>query len=229
MSDELTYSSILIELDCLFDTRLCTLASMGDDILNKAFNDNYFTRLIDRFVGIDNDLYSTSYDKRDKSILKYAYITPLSDLIKEFSVRAHKQIISSPFHSKPKIIVNTYPYILTDEEADNIIQGLITLTEGIADIELINNTYEDLTPAYIKQLDIVVMYRYDIWLETHSKNKLLTKTTCPDVELLAPGIFFKQVTDKNIKPLESFKAMEELTAPFISLKLLPIKEFCVKL
>jgi hypothetical protein len=229
MNNKLEYSTILVELDCLFDTRLCTLVSMGEDTLNKSFNDKYHTRLIDRFNGIDNELYSNNYSNRNKDILKHAYITPIGDLLKEHSLRTHKLILTTPFHNKAKVIINIYPYVLDEEEINSLIQGVITITDGLSDVEVVNKSYEDLTPSYVKKLDMIILYNYDIWLETNSINKALTKVTCPDVELLGPAIFFKQIEDKTIKPYDCFKAMEEITAPFISLKLLPIKEFCVKL
>ena len=223
---ELTESSLMIELDCLLDTRIGVIASMGGDELKTIIATDYHNRAMDIFPGIDNDKFQEMYANRDKTILKNSMITPMGDMLKDFVHKTINLIHTSPFHMKPKIIINLYPYQLNEDEIVNIIVSVRAKTLGLADVTAVNLSYEQLTPSYVKNnVSILVLYEYYKWLEAQSLNEAFKKVTCPEVALLGPAIFFK-IPDKQLKQDDNpFKAMEELAAPFISLGLIPIKNF----
>lgn len=228
MSDNnIENSTVLIELDALFDTRISVLAKMGDDTLAAAIKENYHNRLIDFFKDIDNDLFRQLYDHRDKAILKDTIVTPMIVMLKEYCEKTLEQLISSPFHYKPKIMLNIFPYELLDEEIEVLIIAIANMTNKLADIQVVNMSYEDMTPMFFKEhISLVIMYEYYKWLEIHSEKGNFSKRACPEVTMFAPAIYFKSPDKKQIKPdTNPFKAMETLAAPFIGLKLLPIESF----
>jgi len=226
MTDRLEYSTIFTELDALLDTRIASLDKMGTDVLINVIGKNYHNRLADYFTDIDNDKFKEIYDNRDKEILKNAILTPISFLILDYAKKTINQISSTPFHYKPKLIVNIYPYDLTDDEITNLIKVLIHTTESLIDISIVKMPYEEITPMYVKRdISLLILYNYTEWLELHSANKAFNKTTCPEVTLLGPGIIFKKGSYKNETNLDPFAAIETLVAPLIGLKLLTIDLF----
>jgi hypothetical protein len=226
MTDRIDHSSIFIELDALLDTRISVLASMGDDVLKAALLSGYHDRDIDRFLTIDNELFSKLYADRDKTILKDSIVTPMSVLLKEFAEETLDMVSNSPHHYKPKVILNIYPYDLNEEDVNELISTIVQLTYKLCDVEAVNMPYEMITPMYVKStLSVMVLYEYYKWLEVHSLNSLLKKTTCPEVTLLGPRIYFKPKDHHVNTTIDPFEAMELLAAPLIGLKLIPIENY----
>ena len=227
MSEERQFSSLMISLDELLDTRLAALASMGPETMKKVFgiNHQYFERLIDLFPGIDNEQFLKIYSNRDKSLLTLTGVTRLKGLLEEFAEKTSQQVLSTPFHYHPKIILNIYPYILDEGEIKVLIQTLRSITKELADIEIVNMSYQQITPQYVKkELSILVMYEYHKWLDYFSANKFFERVTCPEVTMFGPAIYFKKPQQILEDP---FMDMQALAKPFIDLKLLPIENFCI--
>lgn len=226
MSNELNNSTVLIELDALLDTRLATVASFGDSALDALFQSDYHNRLMDSFPGVDKAAYDLAYSKRDKTILKNAIITPIAEMIKEFTFNTLKQLLNSPFHYQPKILVNIHPYKLTDSEISILMSSLIAITNKKADIQVIDVAYKDITPSYVKNhISIMVLYEYYKWLEIHSLNEKFKKVTCPEVTLIGPALIFTDQASQITDIKESFEAVQTLAAPLIGLRLVPVENF----
>lgn len=221
---EIKNSALFIELDALLDTRIGALLKLGFDTVEKVLQENYIERLSDNFKNIDLKLFRQYYKERDKTILKNSVVTPMSIIINDFVKKTSKQNLTSPTVFKPKVILNIYPYELKKEEIQNLLYVLVNITDKLADIEIVNMAYEEISPSYLSlETSILILYEYHIWLETQTKIGNFKTKACPEISLLGPAIYFteeKIITDKN-----PFIAIEELTAPFIKLKLLPIKYF----
>lgn len=235
MSDA-SFSTFLVDLDCLVDTRFSVLSSYGDDAFQKAFDEKYYTREIDDFVGIDFNDFKTRYENRDKTVLKNAAGTPAVFMLADFCKSTLDLIGTSPFHLIPKILINTYPYKINEEEKTILLNSFIHLTNEKAMVELVHLSKEEITPSFVKrEISIMMMYDYYKWLEIHSANENFKKITCPSVTLLGPAIYFKglpnvqeQQAIKEAK-VSAFRAMEITAAPLINLKLLPIDLFSISL
>jgi len=222
---ELEFSTMLVELDCLLDTRLSLLSELEDDKLRKVL-EMYHKRDIDQFPYYSFNRFKENYDKRNKTILNNALITPVMFLIIEFVKKTLLQIVNSPFHFRPKIIINIHPYDLTEEEINDIIKLIVIKTDKECDVEVINKSIDRITIGYVKEnISIMVMYRYYEWLEYHSKNKAFEKLTCPDINLFGPAIYFQPKQPRSDIKEDPFTSMEELAKPLIGLKLFPIEYF----
>jgi hypothetical protein len=223
-------SRLFVELDALLDTRLGTLMIMGDKEVEAAFKHGYYDRFSDYFEGVDYEAFKDIYKNRDKRILKSSLMTPIGRLIKDFVLTTLHNVNNTPFHLKPVVLVNLYPYNLTDNEANNIIQGLVSLTLGLCDIETVSLSPAQLTPLYLKSnLAIVIMYEYDTWLEEHAKTEAWKKHTAPDVTVLAPNISMTKLKSLPHDFNDHLDAMQEVAAPFVNLKLIAIENFCLSL
>lgn len=250
--DELQTSTLYVELDTLFDTRLATLYSFGETRFKMAFTERYYTRISDDFPGITREEFNAVYAKRSKETIRNAVtlaqtfashkshmrrtdaMTPVIQLIIEFVLATTHQIQSSPFHYKPKIVLNTYPYEFTDEEAMGFIMALRALTGEKADIEVITRSMEEVTPRYLKQdVALAVMYDYISWLEYHAAHGF-QQLTCPEVTLTAPKLIVNAAewpqlvsAAKDANLVTIFQGIEMQASPMIGLRLHPVETFCL--
>lgn len=214
-------SRILLEIDSIFDMRLATLAVMGKDKVMSALKGNYFERASDVFNGVDYDEFKTAYAKRDKSYLRFASQTPVIKLAHDFALTTLENVNNSPFHFDPVIMINIYPYVLSEPEIEIIVKSLAQVTNGIADIEAVNMRYEEITPLYLKlNLSMMVIYEFDKWLETHSVTGAWLKHTAPDVSVLAPRISMIKTGRDFTADNAAFDTLIETVRPFVDLKLL---------
>jgi len=217
--NEITTSGFLIELDCLLDTRLATIDLIDDTKTIEIVKDGYIHRDKDVFKGIDTDVFNARYKDRDLHTLRNAITTPMVKILNEFAVKTLKTSISSPHHNKPKIILNIHPYQLDDDTRVLFIDMLRFITDNLADIEIIDYTYKQLTPEYMKDnVSIAAMYHYYEWLEIQSTTNGFDHITCPDVSILVPMIYF--IDADNHTGLDPFESMVKLMEPLVGLKML---------
>jgi hypothetical protein len=225
-------SVFLIELDCIFDTRLSTLALFGEQALLDNFQKPYWKRVCDSFIGVGIKKFLEEYSKRDKLILLDSIHTPMLDFIVDFVKQTILFNAGSPIVKNPVIMINVYPYDLTETEKVKIVEGIVIKTGDQCDVELVNMSPEQITPEFLdKNIAVVSMYEYIPWLELQSTlENGFKKHTCPSVSLLAPEILFKELTDEDkntiIKDkLDIKKSLEDNAAPMICLQLLPVEYF----
>ena len=228
-------SAFMVYLDALFDTRLTLLYEMNPDSVKLALESDYLFRDEEVFPGIDKHEFITRYHERDKRLLKNAMVTPVIDMIVQFIHETNHNNISSPQLIRPKIIINTYPYHLSKEEGDIIKAAVNNYIKHSAEVEILHIPYESLTPTYLRQeVSIVMMYDYYRWLETHSESKLFESDRCPDISLIAPGLYFKSKPNRQMSEkakelgLTPLGVIEAHAGPIIDLKLVTIDVYCAK-
>ncbi len=226
MSDlETEVSAVLVELDCILDTRLATLKLMGDEVVTKALP-MYFKRPIDAHPGVPLDVFMEAYSKRDKTTLQFSLATRILEVVEKFCVETRRNAINTPHKKKPKIYLNIHPYQLTDEEIDVILKAIVQSTKGVSDVEVVSMDLDALHPKWVKKhLSLMIMYEYDLWFEHHATAESFKTNSCPEVAMFGPMVFFK---DPKTPPKDNpFAAIEQLAAPIISLSLLPAELFSV--
>lgn len=228
-------SAFMVYLDALFDTRLTLLYEMNPDSVKLALESNYLFRDEEVFPGIDKNEFITQYHNRTKKLLKNAMITPAIDMIYQFVHETNQNNISSPQLIRPKIIINTFPYVLTETESNIIKMAVENYIKRSAEVEVLHISYESLTPTYMRQeVSIVMMYDYYNWLEVHSESKLFERDRCPEISLIAPGLYFKSKPNRQMSEkakelgLTPLGVIEAHAGPIIDLKLVLIDVYCAK-
>lgn len=224
-----------VDIDCLLDTRLAVLASFGEEPLKAAFEVNYYNRQQDRFVGVDPKEFEERYKLRDKRTLRESLPTPIVQMAIEFAETTGRNSEKTPFKTEPKIEINIYPYQLSEEEIGVLVDTFAALTNQTAHIEIVRRSYEEITPSFVKKnISVMVMYHYFEWLEFHSANENFRRVTCPNVTLLGPALYFRELPTqadmlrlKELKLPSHFRAVEITSAPFINLALVPIEMFSI--
>lgn len=232
MNNEFLSVAILVDIDCLFDTRLSTLFQMNSVDITKLIKSNkYHTRQTDSFESIDYKTFQEAYSKRNKKTLLTAATTEIKTYISEYVKNTMQNNIGEPNPVLPVIILNTYPYNLNKDEEKLITKALIKVTNSMAEIEIVNFDISQVTPEYIKKkISAYITYNALEWLEYYSENKLLAKYNCPSVELISPRIHHKEIDDEIKKILienDPFQFAMDSAKFFIDLKFIPISFFSI--
>lgn len=237
MSKEDTRQGILVELDCLLDTRLGTLARLGDDVAEKTlFSGSYHTREIDLFEHADMKAYKTLYAQRDSITLSKSMPTGIVRLLRQLAAALTDQAIQRPYHSGAKIVVNTYPYssTLSGEEKDEIQKSIADwLVGSTAIVELTSASHESLTPERIAASNIAAMFMYtpNDWMNAQATG--FERKQLPDVSLFGPALYeLARPSDEEIAQqiqdfAHPFRALELQAKPLIDLQLLPALQFSI--
>lgn len=236
MREYQSVSAMMVYMDALFDTRLSLLYELNPSSLLHTLTHDYLVRDEEKFPDIDKTLFFDRYHARDKSLLKNATVTPVMDMLVDFIRGTYTNNISGPILVRPKIILNTWPYELSREECNTLKQVITIYTKDQVEVEVVHVSYSELTPSYLKrEVSIVVMYDYYRWLEVHSESKRFETDRCPDISLIAPGIYFKGKPNRSQIELAKEVGMTPLgiieahAGPFIDLKLVNIDVFCSKI
>lgn len=228
MSD-IKFSTIMVDLDSLLDTRLSVINSLGIDYLKLAFKNKYAERLIDQWEWMNNAEFTTRYANRDKSILKDACKTNIVKLVAEFVKVTIDAAVTTPIIVDPKVIINVYPYKLVDSELDVIKTMMLSQLPGLMDENLtfVNLPIAEITPSYVKNnISSLVLYNWWDWLELHLQNGNFKTTSCPEAYLIGPELFTREVPDAmsmqkaKVSEMTHFEALAVCVAMHIRLDLL---------
>lgn len=225
---------ILVNLDAILDTRLGVLSSFGDDETIAVLESNYFKRETDSFKGISDSDFKERYKNRDKTTLLNSIACKSLNMLRELARNTARQAISSPFHAGTKIFLNTYPYVLTEEENNVLITAVVHSTNSMVDVEVVNMSDDKITPAFIKEnISVAFFYEYGNWLDTNAEAfKVLP---CPEVTVFVPALYFGKVpTPKELQECREnkthpFTITEQMSSGLIGLQLLSIDMFCASL
>ena len=180
---------IYLELDSFFDTRLGSLISTDQVSVSEIISDNkWHTRKYNdlRDIDIDSsirDRYIEIYKNRDKRVLKLSPITNIHIYLRSY-VKDVLRDDSSLLVGVPYLVVNTFPYELTERERGMMKQALIRNTK-ISNVELIYKTpHEIYTVSGISNYDVLVIYNYKDFLEQIATDEEIYKKYILDKVLI---------------------------------------------
>lgn len=227
--NKLPRTAFLVELDALLDTRMALLyRELSEEDFELAVKSKYFTRHVDDYKNLPFEKFRGLYRDRTKALLKDAIVTKIIDMIREFAMAVISNVVSSPHHFEPVVYLNTYPYDLDDEEIAAIHDMVKLKLKNICDIEVINLSYKQMTPSFIKSNNIsyLAIYDYVEYLNCHVNENEFSEVTNPDVSLVCPAIIFSR-PDKIGNPIinDTFALFEEQMQPFISICYMPVSDF----
>ena len=227
-----TVIGVYTELDVLLDTRIGTLALMGNEIVKKVLQSNYHTRKSDEFKDVDMNLYREMYKKRDIETLKKSSMTDAVFLLANMAHDLVEQAIARPYHDKVRITVNIYPYVIDKETIEVLSLAIKARLSPAVELNMASIPTKELTPAFCGQeYAAMTMYDYGNWLELQTI--ALHNTRIPTVSLFAPAIYLCRQPEEEIITFEDGERMHLLaaveggTAAFIELKLLDVKIFSI--
>lgn len=228
--------NISVELDCLLDTRIATIARLSQTNAKLQLENNYRRRLQDKFEGINQQAYNDLYARRDQLTLSMSFQTKMLRLLREMVFKLTEQAVSRPYHDGATVFVNYWPYKLTPEEIKayqaNIYLGLGRMCQ----VNMRSIPPSEFTPRYLKsqKFSLVVMYDYDAWLSSHTKSFENPKNRLSDTAMFSPALFFKDelptpedIAALKAEGLDPWRGVEAAASPLIELNLLDVEYFSV--
>lgn len=228
---------IYVELDCLLDTRIATLAKINPEHAVKAVGDKrYYDRMIDDFTdicGVGVAEFKEAYAKRDVSTLQISLLTQvplmLSDLVKKLEAES----VETPFTRDVEVEVNYWPYELTAEEIDGLQLSVMFFSGIQTKVHFVSIPMDKLKLRYMKaRYTGAFIYHLTEFLEARGAE--LTEVMMPDFPVIAPALWKEKVPDPTEIYSEGiptdiipFRFVEMSLTSFFQLSLVPAKYFSI--
>jgi hypothetical protein len=230
---------VYVDLGCLLDFRLSVLAEIdvaqAQSLLNGT---DYFNRTVDEFDGFGVTKFKQMYLDRAERIESFLNAPPtqlnlaLLEIIKDIRL----QRTNTPYTNGAEVIVNTYPYVLANEAAEEL--GIIIHERllGLAPVTVIHCGPTELTPKYCKSaFSAMFIYDYNEWLEIHHKTIAADLSNrMVEIVLFAPRLLpVMPVQDEDQQRnsvafmADKFAQLEKAASPMITLKLLDVRLFSI--
>lgn len=225
MSDNTNNNAIYIELDTIMDTRFTVANSINPKEFKKYYNSGkYQTRVKDVFGNITNDIFTARYRIRDKLLLVNSQPTRIMHLIKSYIIEQTGIIRNKGGLYGVSIILNTYPYELTDDE-QKIFSGILSNEVLSVPVKFVHMNPSEVTPAWIyDNVSGMFMYSGLEWLELHSSTRAIMKRPLLDVNLFIPTIVIGNMLSKDINN-DTFRGVMVGAGSLITLSAINAKYF----
>lgn len=226
--------TVMVELDALLDTRLATLDRLDPKAAHDILEARYWERTMDDFGkltqgAVTNEAFWDAYRQRDVETLKRSRCTELVVVLDRQMKELEARVGADPEVMGTKVVVNTYPYRLDDDERASLVNAVMAYAGVTTEVTTVSLAYEDLTPSYIKQhWDHLYLYEFDRWFALHQK--ALRHTYLPRVKLTAPAFYLRdpsEAEDVDFSSLEMspFTALEISLVERLHLELGPASAF----
>lgn len=229
--------TIYIELDAIFDTRMGTLGLMDPSLISKSATVEYQERETDNWKvlgwGVDVEAYRARYRARDGDVLQSSVMTNIIYLINGLLDDTISTVLNSPDLEQVDLVVNMYPYHMSDTVRDEILKTLgFILPKGI-NIKSCFRRPIELLPDWIdSRYDLLIMYNFEEWLKIHGK--ALEQKRLPHISFYAPAIYKDEPASEELlkEPQEeyghdAFGFTEISLSPYLMLKMIDAKYFSV--
>ncbi len=230
-----TIKTLMVELDCLLDTRIGTISLINPAAAVELVSKKYWERTSDNFEELTNGLVTDEefidrYEDRDLETLLYSRPTNILKLLHEITNSVAHQRVSSPDTEHLIVEVNTYPYILDAEDTEMLINSVRCYTNPETEVVAKRYKHEQMTVANIDSFwDCVIIYDFDKWFTNHGEG--LNTKPIPRNLMYASGLYIKPIKDPNELKIEGagemtpFSMMEMALIDRINLEFLKPSEF----
>lgn len=233
-TNESDTENIYLDLDTILDTRLGTLAVLGEEHPVRALNSGkYHKRLLDEFEGISVQEFREAYAKRDIDTLKHSVLTNMTFFLRRL---IKDSLMSAVIHQRVEkmcFTVNVFPYDFTDPDLVEMLIGCIRFhTYSTSNVQIVSIPDEELTPEFVSQhYQIMIRYNWVNWVDKHKE--FFEKRGIPNVTVVVPEIFYDAVPTEedinrlNLRKQNPFSMTEQITAALFRLKHMPISLFSI--
>lgn len=228
---------ILINLDCLLDTRQGTLLTISPEVAYEITSkEDYHARESDEFVSEQYGTLSTELFEQVKEKFKHEIIfkslkTKMYLFLQELIDGYVKLALTTPHVSTITLEVNLYPYQFTDTQVEYLMKALIAHLGNAAAISIVNFDIKQMPlKAIAEKYESVIMYNPVEWL--NQRHNELKVGTMKDLTLYIPRMnTVRALTDKERKSISKnvsdvYKFTEMIFAGFVRLNYVPVEYYC---
>lgn len=158
---------MLIDLDCLIDTRVATVARISPKGAVDLINNNYQRRISDELSKfskhINDEEFKVAYAARDVDTLMIAQPTKLAFELYDIVDGIYNARMSNPeLLGEIKIYINTWPYVLEEWEREDIVAAIIARLPDVYPVKAVSIPYSKLTTDYIQTMDFAGLFIYNL-------------------------------------------------------------------
>ena len=195
-------NNILINMDCLLDTMLGSVAVIDKRLIPPLMLNNYLGRLHNNLHDLNGDINPDKlkevYLNRDVNTLKLSGRSFLFDILAPLLYQNSLVDSDHPAYTDYKIVINTYPYKLTNSQKKEFFLCFRYLLK-FENIKQVYIPFESLTFDYLKNYNRVFLYDFNEWIGM-VLNELKT-SLYPDLIITTP--FCSIESDVNIEDLDT--------------------------
>lgn len=226
-----TTIKIYTDIESLLDIRQAILHFSVDnteELVNFINSNEYNFREKDQFSIADQSKYIEINSNKNTDLLPYSTITYITHTIKNKLLNVEKRNSYYGTTSSSELVVNTYPFTLTDNQIYQLQNLLFVKLKTNNTISIIYMKPEELTPYFISTNNIISCFIYDFsnWLNYHlssiEKNKIL------DCLLYFPSLKQKDVDKSELTEItksgfkDPFSYLEFTLSQVANVNFLPV-------
>lgn len=223
--------TIYTDVDTLFDTRFELLRAINNNLaMDLLLSGVYHAREKHDYGLITRDIFLPLWNKRTKQVLMSSRPTGVFTLIKDFYIDIYRQENLADMITEIKMFVNTYPYVLSQEES-KLLERIYANNLPNCSIISINKSPQELTTSWMcDNIGAVFMYDYLEWLNQQVSlgsfdpriNQMYVVT--PYSNMHKPDSAKLKNVDKSASEMDM---AEDVYKPFLNIKFAPMLFFCI--
>lgn len=205
-----TIRRVLIDLDCLLDTRLGIIHQLCPEAaLDIAQSDHYWLRDYTDWEElthgrVTNEEFKEAWLNRDNDVILNSMMTsiflPLESTLANHRINKEEGISEYDI----ALVINEWPYVLGDEVKETIKEAIKFHLSGSPSVIFTRTTLDDLTPVHIvDNYHHVYMFDFLRWIKRHGFG--LEKIHAPGLTVVVPRLF-----DINPRELDTEAKKKEI-------------------
>lgn len=222
-------NKIYVDIQSLLDIRQSILIDlMGEEkALEYVSSDTYNFRETDNFP-VDKELYEKKLNSKNPVVFKNATITYIEVVLKNKLVNLEKLNGFNSESSQPELVVNTYPYQLTQEQVRNFQNAVFVKLDILCVVTVVYDPPHVWSPSYIRNNNVSSFFMYDFteWMKHHGDK--LINADLRNCNVYFPSIGKAEPTTEELKELRKlgfndvFSYTEYIVASAARIQFLPI-------
>lgn len=228
---------ILIDLDCLLDTRQGTLLTISPEAAYEITSkEDYHARESDEFTSeefgtLSTELYREVSERYKQEIIFKSLKTKMYLFLQELIDGYVKLALTTPHVSTITLEVNLFPYQFTETQVEYLMKALLAHLGNAAAISIVNFDIKDIPlKAISSKYESIITYSPVDWL--NSRHNELKVGTMKELTVYLPRMnAVRALTEQERKSLSKnvsdvYKFTEMVFAGFIRLNYIPVEYYC---
>ena len=238
--------AILVDIDAILDTRLAVIGTLYPELVEDvAKSSKYRLRRSDKMslvdARIDDSAFALAYQRRDKELLKTSKLTMIVSEFKHVAATYLQTAIeNNPIMRDCFLVFNIYPYDLNIDEIE-VLAEVFKRQSGIPQIDcgFINKSPADLTPSYLKEIDVKawLLYDYSEWMQNQYGDHILEEsgkqvTGVPEIAIYTAKLLGNEAEEKQLMDelleevsIDTFEAIRIVYADIAEFHFYPVSSY----
>jgi hypothetical protein len=228
--------NLLLDIDCLFDTRMGTLIDLDPKVTTYLSGKAYRERLLDDYTAltqghITTEAFNARYAKRDLDVLKKSLITGMVPVLITYVEGLKERLFRKVDVSAINIDINIHPYVIPGPFLESIKNCLRHLLPPYVQVGVGSYSRQQLDPEFFdRYYNGWVTYDIHSWLEVHG-DALLGKPL-NGLSVIVPKLFSKEPGAFETNEGEVFREADKhglfelVMQDFLHIEHMPVVDFC---